>query len=185
MRKIIVLIAILGLLTPSTSLGVTYGSNFFVGGTAAADGFLGGFPPSQAFDNTTSTSWYFDNTYPNWISYDLGVGVTKKAGKIDWAEEAECGGRCMKDFNYQVSSDDSTWYNVFTGVASDNQVTIESFIFTPTSTAYRYHRMNITSNNLATNVSSIGILRAFEEVADTGLGRSRAGNRFIGTGISR
>ena len=81
---------------------------------------------------------------PAWWKYDLGAGVTKTVQKVRIKPYYDADGGALKDFTVQGSNDNSAWTILHTGQHA-NGLAWENYTFT-NSIAYRYYRINVTSN---------------------------------------
>lgn len=87
------------------------GSNVATGGTAAASSYYmssATYQPSNAFDGNAATYWHSGTgtvtpSAPEWLSYDLGSGVTKDIRAISL--------QARNDFNYQIPSTGAVQYS--------------------------------------------------------------------------
>jgi len=135
--------------------GGSYGTDFCTGGAASADSeYSAGWVASNAFDDNEATGWNSTNTaFPHWIKYDLGGGITKKARKLRFKSKSDT--TRPKDFKLQGSNNDSTWTDIISETAADND-NWQEWEFA-NSTAYRYYRIYITSN-YAPGYYDVGIM---------------------------
>ena len=135
-----------------------YGPTSFTGGTPSASYEQGGFEATRAFDYATlQTFWSTHNhgVLPEWLKYDLGVGVTKIIQQIVIIGR---GASCPKDFTFQGSNNNSSWDTLLTVVdwtynehwslspASEegDYAARQTWQFS-NSTPYRYYRLYITA----------------------------------------
>ena len=120
---------------------MVYDVDFLNGGTATASSeFNATLSADQAFDNNESTRWQSSGTYPEWIKYDLGAGVAKKARKLRIYSSAA--DMYTKNFVLAGSNNDSDWTTVYSGLGAESDGW-QDFTFT-NSGAYRYYRLTIT-----------------------------------------
>ena len=117
--------------------------NVATGGTAT-DGANNAANATNAFDQNSGTKWLYLGVM-GWLKYDLGHTETIQRYSIISADVA---GRDPKDWQFQGSNDGVTWTTldtqsgqVFANRLQQNSYTIAS------PAAYRYYRLNITSNN--------------------------------------
>ena len=118
-----------------------YQTDFLNGGSATADSTYDTYVPSRAFDNNEGTGWLStDTAFPHWIKYDLGVGVAKKARKLRlYPQDIQ-----LEDFTLEGSNDDSGWTQFVSDTATGN-TEWQEWEFS-NSTAYRYYKITVTSN---------------------------------------
>jgi len=124
------------------------------GGTASASVDN---PPSEGaakgFDDDTSSKWGgYGGSAPWWLKYDFGSGVTHIVRKYTMTSANDDNTRDPYNFKLQGSNNDSDWTDVDTQTAqtwSGRGVT-NTYTCTGNTTAYRYYRINITTNNGAT-----------------------------------
>lgn len=133
-----------------------YSTDFCNGGTASADSVLidPDYIASKAFDDIDHTVdsnnlWCSANTsFPHWIKYDLGVGITKTAAKlrVDPHVDPNNGPRA---FVFAGSNNDSDYTTIYSGEMIESEAWQE-FTFS-NSTAYRYYRITWSTSWKATN----------------------------------
>lgn len=104
---------------------------------------------ASAFDGSVYTKWYTGgNTgYAGWLQADLGSGNAQAVTRYDISSANDVQNRDPKNWQLLASNNGSTWTTldtrsgqVFANRYQTNQYTISN------STAYRYYRLNITSN---------------------------------------
>ena len=133
----------------------TYGSNFLTGGTASASSEQYGVA-SNLVDNNITSYWYTGpQTSMGWWKYDLGTSTTKTIGKLDlwfYADACPSGHVNIKNFDIQGSNDNVNYYNLGNGTSTDgcagglSPASPETYIFTPSSTAYRYIKLKVNNS---------------------------------------
>ncbi|KKU36349.1 MAG: hypothetical protein UX48_C0007G0014, partial [Candidatus Azambacteria bacterium GW2011_GWB1_46_27] len=97
-------------------------------------------------DGSTATRWASGGgAFPHWWKYNLGTGITKTVVKLRIYTYKDVTGAGLKDFTLQGSNNDSDYTVIYTGAATDVADTWQEFTFT-NSTAYRYYKVNATTN---------------------------------------
>jgi hypothetical protein len=114
----------------------------------------------QAFDQNSGTKWLYLGVM-GWLQYDLGHTETVLRYTLISADVAS---RDPKDWQFQGSNDGVNWTTldtqsgqVFASRLQQNSYTIAS------PGAYRYYRLNVTSNNgdiYNTGVAELGLFAA-------------------------
>lgn len=142
----------------STSDQTIYSGNLARDGVASASSHyvIGQFDyvAANAFDiplgNTFNETWYTPvGTTTGWLSYDLGVGVTKVVTRYTVTAGGGVGGSSApKDWTFEGSNNNSSWTVLDTQTSQTGwNVLHETRAYTfSNSTAYRYYRINITAN---------------------------------------
>lgn len=165
MRKVIILFAFF---LPAISFAQTYGPNILTGGTATAETeYNATFSADKAVDGNDATRWAStDNTLPEWWKYDLGTSTTKTIEKIRMFVYSDVDGGSPKDFTIQGSNNNIDWTDIATTTAA-NSNSYQNFEFTNLN-AYRYYRINITSDYRATdNFESFWEILGYEDISST------------------
>jgi regulation of enolase protein 1 (concanavalin A-like superfamily) len=118
--------------------------------TASANGSSSTEGAAKAFDKSSGTKWFNGNAgTTGWIQYDLGTGVSRVVKGYDVITGNDVPGRDPRNWQFQGSANGSVWTTL------DNQ-TNEDFAaylqfpqryFITNTTAYRFYRLNITTNN--------------------------------------
>lgn len=124
------------------------GEPIFVGGTASASSvFSADYNADKLFDGDDTTRWNCEEggTVPQWVQYDLGGAVTKRAKKasIKAFMENVTDGR-FKDFIIQGSSDGINWDDLYTGIHPNGTEDYQDYDLDVTGD-YRYYRLYIVS----------------------------------------
>jgi hypothetical protein len=131
--------------------GGTTGSNLALNKTAVASSVYNdnvSFAASKAVDgNATGTRWVSSANGANWIYVDLGASYSVSSVILTWTTTGY-----GKDYKIQVSSDASTWRDVYT-VTGNTSSGSKTYNFT--TTTCRYVRMNGTA--LGTGVSQYNL----------------------------
>ncbi len=105
---------------------------------------------SNATDGSEETAWMSaDATMPHWWKCDLGLNAGKIVEKVRIKPVLISGHAGIKDFKIQGSNDDSSWTDLYSGAALDNQ-DWQEFSFVNNS-AYRYYRIFVINNCGGTN----------------------------------
>ena len=126
------------------------------GGTATANYYTsfntGGVrSPDKAFDNIINPNVFWD-TYQSgqdacWITYDFGVGNTKRIQKYTILPAATAEVYSPKDWVFKGSNNNTTWIDLDT---QTNQMwstsSINSYIFS-NKNLYRYYKLDITRSD--------------------------------------
>jgi hypothetical protein len=120
--------------------------NIAVGGTAD-DSANGSINAGRAFDRNSATEWFYSGA-SGWLQYDLGANGAQVVERYTVTSANDRTPRDPKDWQFQGSSDGSTWTTLDT---QSNQTFTDRYqlkgyaITKPAS--YRYYRLNITANN--------------------------------------
>lgn len=85
------------------------GSNTIGSGTIGSSSDFSGFPKGNAVDGNTSTFWAANNSYPTYLSYDFGSGVTKDIVAVEWTNRSDSNIQVPQRGDVQYSDDGSTW----------------------------------------------------------------------------
>lgn len=119
--------------------GTTWASE---GGGNSAEG------SDKAFDRNAGSKWLGGNNGVGWLQYDFGAGNAKTITRYDIISANDVPLRDPKDWQFQGSNDGTNWTTLDTQVGQvfPYRFFPKSYTFANT-TAYRYHRLNITANN--------------------------------------
>ncbi len=142
--------------------------NVLTGGTASADSEASGsYAASNAVNNNTTDRWTTTNTvFPHWWKYDLGAGNAKACNTLEISKYHDADHGIIKDFTVAGSNDDSSYTTLFTGQASDEHVELAPQTFTfSNATAYRFYKINVTSNYRADNYVGFYEVKLYETPA--------------------
>jgi hypothetical protein len=112
-----------------------------------------------AFDQNSGSYWFYGGV-TGWLKYDLGHTETVQRYTVISANDKV--GRDPKDWQFQGSNDGVTWTTLDTqsGQAFANRFQLNSYTVA-TPGAYRYYRLNITSNNGDTGFVDLAELGLF------------------------
>jgi len=115
---------------------------------------------TNAFDQNPGSYWFYSGVM-GWVQYDLGHTETVQRYTV---ESADIASRDPKDWQFQGSNDGVTWTTLDTqgGQAFANRLQVNSYTV-PSPGAYRYYRLNVTSNNgdaYNTVVAEVGLFVA-------------------------
>jgi hypothetical protein len=149
----------------------TTGSQISTSGTTKTGSYTANGGLASAFDGVTSQTSAVSAVTPtstagynNTISVDWGVGVTKTVARFKVftpTDSALLGGGGGSTLKLQGSTNNSTWVDLYTSgtVLATNGSSIDVSSGIDTSTAYRYHRINVNGNG--TNGSFIAEIQFF------------------------
>ncbi len=100
---------------------------------------------SNAFDQNSGTEWFYSGVM-GWLQYDLGHTETVQRYTVISANDKV--GRDPRDWQFQGSNDGVSWTTLDTqsGQAFANRFQLNSYTVASPA-AYRWYRLNITSNN--------------------------------------
>lgn len=153
--KIKILFIALLLLFPIYSFATTYSANILSGGTLTCDSDTGGEECAKGLDGNTATDWSSANTaWPHWTKYDSGTSTANAVAKLYVNVYAGAGGNYLKDWTLYGSNDNSNWFTISTGTVTNATAPAwYTFTWTPSSTLYRYHKLQGANNNHSTNTN--------------------------------
>jgi len=120
--------------------------NIATGGTPD-DGTKDSTNAARAFDQNTATEWFYSGV-AGWLRYDLGADGAQVVERYTVTSANDQAPRDPKDWQFQGSSDGSTWttLDTQTNQTFSDRPQLKSYaIAKPAS--YRYYRLNITANN--------------------------------------
>ena len=146
--------------------GTVYGDTFCVDGTASASSIFGGsYTAPNAFDGNSSTVWESASGggMPQWVKYDLGVGVTKIARQFSVMTWFADRNSPPTDFVLQGSNNDSSWTDLYTKTGETWTDAGPKFYQFANATAYRYYRLYVTAT-LGASYTSVKELQIMELV---------------------
>jgi len=123
-----------------------YTSDICTGGTAASDAYAASYLPAGAFNDvatySSGSAWEVVTSYPHWISYDLGSGVSKCVAQYTIQPYSVYFPTAWK---FQGSNNNTDWTDLDTqtgqSFSSSEKKTYNSFL---NSTYYRYYRWYFT-----------------------------------------
>ncbi|HEY8903079.1 MAG TPA: RICIN domain-containing protein, partial [Chthoniobacterales bacterium] len=106
-----------------------------------------------AFDGDPGSKWYCYNSPTGWIQYDFGAG-NAQAVKRYTVNSADVPARDPIAWSLLGSQDGSAWTTLDTQSGQSFAIPMAQNTYNiSNTTAYRYYRLNITSNNGATGVA--------------------------------
>jgi F5/8 type C domain-containing protein len=120
-------------------------------GKVAAISSSGDNPPNEIDDNLadglSSTKWLV-NAATGTVTYDFGVGVTKTVRRYRLTSANDNDGRDPMNWTLEGSQNNSSWttLDTRTNEAFGNRFETREFKLNGTPAAYRYYRLNISSN---------------------------------------
>jgi len=107
--------------------------------TVKANGFQSGNPPQNAIDNNLNTRWSQEGI-GSWIQLDLGIQKLICSVDIAWY----LGNQRQNNFVISVSSNGTTFNNIFTGRSSGNTLSPENYDFSDVNA--RYVKITVNGN---------------------------------------
>jgi len=125
--------------------------NVATGGTAtaSANGTSSTQGAAMGFDANVGSKWFNGNAgTTGWIEYDFGASLTQTIKRYTVSAANDVPGRDPKNWQFQGSSDGSTWTTLDTQSSQTFTYRYQANTYTISSpAAYRYYRLNITANN--------------------------------------
>jgi hypothetical protein len=115
-------------------------------GGSATDSVNDAANASAAFDQNSQSEWFYYSGPVGWLKYDLGH--TETVLRYTLTSSFDNIARDPKDWQFQGSNDGTNWTTLDTqiGQAFANRFQMNSYTIA-TPGAYRYYRLNVTSNN--------------------------------------
>lgn len=121
-------------------------NNLAVSG-AMSSGSQSTFPPSNAIDNNLNTKWWSTFIINPWIRIDLGTQQTVCSVSIAWTD----GTSRQYNFLISVSTDGSSYANVFSGKSSGTTTSFEKYSFAENQA--RYVKITVTQSHVGSTSS--------------------------------
>lgn len=112
-----------------------------------SSGNLNSFPPSNAIDNNLATKWYSTFIVNPWINLDLGSQKSICSVDIAWTD----GASRQYSFTISVSTDGSSFTNVFSGKSKGTSSAPEKYTFNESPA--RFVRITITQSHAGSSTS--------------------------------
>jgi len=135
--------------------GVTFGADVATAGTFTATNSEGGQAAANVNDGNDTTYWSNGRTtFPDTLTCDFGVGVTKAVRKLSLVDDGATGYGIPSYWTCQYSDDNSAWYGagpafVFSPLGSATSTLhwrppkITTLVFDEDPGAHRYWRITI------------------------------------------
>ena len=135
--------------------------------TATSTGSQNSFPPTNAIDNNFNTRWYSTFIVNPWIQVDLGVQKSVCSVDIAWTD----GASRQYSFQISVSTDGSSYTNVFSGKSSGTTASPQKYSFPETQA--RYVKITITQSHAgsASSLAQISEIDIFGKTSASGSGQ--------------
>jgi subtilisin len=118
---------------------------------ATSSGSQSTYPPTNAIDNNFNTKWYSTFIVNPWIKLDLGVQKSVCSVGIAWTD----GTSRQYSFVISVSTDGTSFSNVFTGKSSGTSTSSEKYSFAESQA--RYVKVTVTQSHVGSASSIIQI----------------------------
>ena len=129
-------------------------------GTATSSGSQNSFPPTNAIDNNFNTRWYSTFIVNPWIQVDMGAQKSVCSVDIAWTD----GASRQYSFVISVSTDGTSFSNVFTGKSSGTTTSPEKYNFAESQA--RFVKITITQSH-AGSTSSIAQISEIDILGKT------------------
>jgi hypothetical protein len=135
--------------------------------TATSTGSQGSFPPTNAIDNNFNTRWYSTFIVNPWIQVDLGAQKSVCSVDIAWTD----GASRQYSFQISVSTDGTSFSNVFTGKSSGTTTSPEKYNFVESQA--RYVKITIIQSHAgsASSLAQISEIDIFGKTSASGSGQ--------------
>jgi len=127
----------------------------------SANGYEQRNPPSNAIDDSLKTRWSEYGT-GSWIRADLGEQMAICSVDIAWYK----GNQRINNFVIAVSSDGTSYTNVYSGKNSGTTIASEQYSFSETVARYVRITVNGNTQTLWTSITEIGV-NGHEPIKDT------------------
>lgn len=140
------------------------GNNLPING-ATSSGSQSSFPPTNAIDNNFNTKWYSTFIVNPWIKADLGSQNSVCSVNIAWAD----GASRQYSFIIAVSTDGTSFTNVFSGKSKGTSTSSEKYSFSESPA--RYVRVTVTQSHVgsASSLAQISELDIFGKIGTSGI----------------
>lgn len=134
------------------------------GGTVTASSQIhDGESKEMAFDNTTATKWLTLNTPTGWIQFQFPGGNQYVISRYSIASANDAPERDPKNWTLYGSNDGNTWTQVDIQADQTWTARLQRREFTCADPgAYNYYRLDITSNNGASNLTGFSEMELLE-----------------------
>jgi aldose sugar dehydrogenase len=143
--------------TTAASTPTSCNSNLVIGGGITSTGNQNTFPPTNAIDNNINTKWFSTFIANPSISLDLGSQKSICSVDIAWAD----GNTRQYSFVLSVSTDGSTFANVFSGKSKGTTTSPEKYSFTEAQA--RFVKITVTQSHAGSSrsIAQISEIDAF------------------------
>jgi aldose sugar dehydrogenase len=143
--------------TTAASTPTSCNSNLVIGGGITSSGNQNTFPPTNAIDNNFNTKWFSTFIANPWINLDLGSQKSICSVDIAWAD----GNTRQYSFVISVSTDGSTFANVFSGKSKGSTTSPEKYSFTESQA--RFVKITVTQSHAGSSrsIAQISEIDAF------------------------
>jgi hypothetical protein len=131
--------------------------------TATSSGSQSSYPATNAIDNNFNTKWYSTFTTNPWIQLDLGTQKSVCSVDIAWAD----GASRQYSFVISVSTDGTSFTNVFTGKSSGTSTSPQKYNFAESQA--KYVKITITQSHAGTtsSIAQISEIDVFGKASST------------------
>jgi glucose/arabinose dehydrogenase len=143
--------------TTAASTLTSCNSNLVIGGGITSTGNQNTFPPTNAIDNNFNTKWFSTFIANPWINLDLGSQKSICSVDIAWAD----GNTRQYSFVLSVSTDGSTFANVFSGKSKGTTTSPEKYSFTEAQA--KFVKITVTQSHAGSSrsIAQISEIDAF------------------------
>jgi hypothetical protein len=148
-------------------------------GGVAASGYETVNPPSNAIDNSLNTRWS-NYGIGSWIRADLGKQQTVCSVDVAWYH----GNTRTNNFVIAVSSDGTSYTNVYSGKSSGTTAAAERYSFAEITARYMRITVNGNSQNMWASISEIDV-NGYTPLADTAAPSIKITSPLTGSTLSQ
>jgi hypothetical protein len=142
--------------------------NLAISGTATDNDNSAQPNASNAFDQNPDSLWFHQGT-TGWLQYDFGAGNAQVVKRYTVsAANVFIPARDPKDWQFQASNDGTTWTTLDTQRSQSFAIRMQYNTYNlSNTTAYRYHRFNVTANNGDAGLLHVGDIGLWNDVGRT------------------
>ena len=142
--------------------------NLAFGGTATDSGNSIASNSANGFDQNPGTLWFHQGT-TGWLQYDFGAGNAQVIKRYTvTSSSVNIPARDPKNWQFQGSNDGVNWTTLDTQSNQAFAIRMQQNTYNiANTTAYRYHRFNVTANNGDATFTHLGDIGLWNDVGRT------------------